>query len=151
LKTKRPDFGMLKVTSIVVVVLSIAPFASAEIFKCPAKNGMDLYQNFPCQFDSMGSLPTDPRSSTAPSPRRESNQMTPHPVALQAVASGGDSAVPVGLRIGMSTDEVRTVWGEPTDTVQEEPGRGPRVEIWAYGTSRSVRFDHRGRVTAFQQ
>jgi hypothetical protein len=26
----------------------------------------------------------------------------------------------------MTTNEVRAIWGEPTDTVQEEPGNGSR-------------------------
>jgi hypothetical protein len=51
----------------------------------------------------------------------------------------------------MTTDEVRAVWGEPTDTVQEEPGDGPRFEVWSYGPSRSVRFDRKRRVAAIQQ
>jgi hypothetical protein len=51
----------------------------------------------------------------------------------------------------MTTDEVRAIWGEPTDTVQEEPGDGPRVEVWSYGASRSVRFDRKRRVAAIQK
>jgi hypothetical protein len=57
-------------------------------------------------------------------------------------------ALPAEPRLGMTTEEVRTIWGEPTDTAQEEPGRGGRFEVWSYGDSRSVRFDHRGRVSA---
>jgi hypothetical protein len=59
-------------------------------------------------------------------------------------------AVPAEPRVGMTTEEVKAIWGEPTDTVQEEPGDGPRYEVWSYGASRSVRFDRRGRVTAIQ-
>jgi hypothetical protein len=51
----------------------------------------------------------------------------------------------------MTTDEVRAIWGEPTDTVQEEPGNGSRFEVWSYGASRSVRFDRKRRVAAIQQ
>jgi hypothetical protein len=51
----------------------------------------------------------------------------------------------------MMAEEVRGIWGEPTDTVQEEPGKGGRFEVWLYGVSRSVRFDHKGRVSAIQQ
>ena len=51
----------------------------------------------------------------------------------------------------MTTDEVRAIWGEPTETVQEEPGDGGRFEVWSYGASRSVRFDRKRRVAAIQQ
>ena len=118
---------MLKSICVLFSVLFIAPLASAEIFKCVAKNGLDLYQNFPCQFESMGWMPTD-----AKGPKKS-------------------PAVPTELRIGMTAEEVRAIWGEPTDTVQEEPGDGGRFEIWSYGASRSVRFDHKSRVSAIQQ
>ena len=32
-------------------------------------------------------------------------------------------AVPAEPRIGMTTEEVRAIWGEPISTVQEEPGK----------------------------
>ena len=60
-------------------------------------------------------------------------------------------AAPAEPRIGMTTEEVRAIWGEPTNTVQEEPGDGPRFEVWSYGPSRSVRFDRKRRVAAIQQ
>ena len=118
---------MLKSVCVLFSVLLVAPLASAEIFKCVGKYGEVLYQNFPCQFESMGGMPTD-----AQSPKKA-------------------PAVPAKLRLGMTAEEVRTLWGEPTDTVQEEPGRGGRFEVWSYGSSRAVRFDHRGRVSAIQQ
>jgi hypothetical protein len=51
----------------------------------------------------------------------------------------------------MTTEEVRAIWGEPTDTLWEEPGDGDLSEIWSYGASRSVRFDRKRRVAAIQQ
>jgi hypothetical protein len=51
----------------------------------------------------------------------------------------------------MTTEEVRAIWGEPTDTHWEEPGDGDRSELWSYGASRSVRFDSKRRVAAIQQ
>ena len=128
---------MLKSVCVLFSVLCVAPLASAEIFKCVGKNGEDLYQNFPCQFESMGGMPTDvpglKKSPTdVPAPKKS-------------------PAAPAEPRIGMTTDEVRAIWGEPTDTVQEEPGDGPRFEVWSYGASRSVRFDRKRRVAAIQQ
>src|SRR5215813_4719083 len=101
--------------------------ASAEVFKCVGKNGEDLYQNFPCQFESRGVMPTD-----VASPKKS-------------------TAAPVEPRIGMTTEEVRAIWGEPTDTLWEEPGDGDLSEVWWYGASRSVRFDRKRRVAAIQQ
>jgi Domain of unknown function (DUF4124) len=117
---------MLKSVCVLSSVLFVAPLASAEIFKCVGKYGEVLYQNFPCRFDSMGWIPTD-----AQSPKKS-------------------PTMPAEPRLGMTTEEVRAVWGEPTDSVQEEPARGGRFEVWSYGASRSVRFDRRGRVTAIQ-
>ena len=115
---------MLKSVCVLFSVLFVAPLASAETFKCVGKYGEALYQNFPCQFESVGSTPMDPQG-----PKKS-------------------PAAPAEPRVGMTTDEVRAIWGEPTETVQEEPGNGSRFEVWSYGDSRSVRFDRRGRVTA---
>ena len=60
-------------------------------------------------------------------------------------------AAPAQPRVGMTTEEVRAIWGEPTDTLWEEPGDGDLSEIWSYGASRSVRFDRNRRVAAIQQ
>ena len=128
---------MLKSVCVLFSVLFVASLASAEIFKCVGKNGEALYQNFPCQFESMGGTPTD-----APGPKK-----SPTDVA----APKKSTAAPAEPRIGMTTDEVRAIWGEPTDTVQEEPGDGARFEVWSYGASRSVRFDRKRRVAAIQQ
>jgi hypothetical protein len=118
-------------------VLFLAPLASAEVFKCVGKSGEDLYQNFPCQFESTGWTPID-----EPGPKKSPRE---------APAPKKSPAVPAEPRIGMTTDEVRAIWGEPTNTVQEEPGDGPRFEVWSYGPSRSVRFDRKRRVAAIQQ
>jgi Domain of unknown function (DUF4124) len=128
---------MLKPVCVLFSVLFVASLASAEVFKCVGKNGEDLYQNFPCQFESISGTPTD-----APSPKK-----SPTDVA----APKKSTAVPAEPRVGMTTDEVRAIWGEPTDTVQEEPGDGPRSEVWSYGASRSVRFDRKGRASAIQK
>ena len=134
---------MLKSVCVLFSLLFVAPLASAEVFKCVGKNGEDLYQNFPCQFESGGGMPMDaPSQKDAPGPKK-----SPTDVA----GPKKSPAAPAEPRIGMTTDEVRAIWGEPTDTVQEEPGDGPRFEVWSYGASRSVRFDRKRRVAAIQQ
>jgi hypothetical protein len=137
LKSKRGKPVMLKSVCVLFSLLFVASLASAEIFKCVGRNGEDLYQNFPCQFESMGGAPTD-----APGPKKSSTDI-PSPKK--------SPAAPAEPSAGMTTDEVRAIWGEPTDTVQEEPGNGSRFEVWSYGASRSVRFDRKRRVTAIQQ
>ena len=124
---------MLKSVCVLFSVLFVAPLASAEIFKCVGKKGEVLYQNFPCQFESGGGMPMGALSQK------------------DAPGAKKSPAAPAEPRIGMTTDEVRAIWGEPTDTVQEEPGDGPRFEVWSYGASRSVRFDRKRRVAAIQQ
>jgi hypothetical protein len=128
---------MLKSVCVLFSVLLVAPLASAEVFKCVGKKGETLYQNFPCQFESMGGMPTD-----APDPKK---------TRVDAPDPKKSPAVPAEPRLGMTTDEVRAIWGEPAEIVQEEPGDGGRFQVWSYGDSRSVRFDRKRRVAAIQQ
>ena len=134
---------MLKSVCVLFSVLFVAPLASAEVFKCVGKYGEDLYQNFPCQFESIGWIPIDGQGP---------KKLPALPAEPRlAVGAKKSPALPAEPRPGMTTEEVRAIWGEPTDTVQEEPGKGGRFEVWSYGVSRSVRFDHRGRVFTIQQ
>jgi hypothetical protein len=139
LNTKRGNRGMLKSVCVLFSVLFVAPLASAEVFKCVGKYGEVLYQNFPCQFESMGGMPMDAQGS-------KKSLASPVESRLGIVPKKAP-ALPAEPRLGMTTEEVRAIWGEPTDTVQEEPREG-RFEVWSYGASRTVRFDRRGRVTA---
>jgi hypothetical protein len=138
---------MLKSVCALFFLLFVAPLASAEIFKCVGKKGEDLYQNFPCQFESKGGMPTDvPDTKKSPTGIADPKK-SPTDVA-------GPKKSPAALaepRIGMTTEEVRAIWGEPTDTHWEEPGDGDLSELWSYGASRSVRFDRKRRVAAIQQ
>src|SRR5437773_919784 len=133
---------MRKLVWVVAPLFFAAAPTSAEIFKCPGKSGASVYQNFPCEIDSLGSLPSAPTVTRALAAPADSNQAKP-----TAVASAARAAEP---RIGMTTEEVRTIWGEPTDTFWEEPGEGDRSELWSYGNSRSVRFVN-DRVSAIQR
>jgi hypothetical protein len=51
----------------------------------------------------------------------------------------------------MTVEEVRATWGDPTETIREEPGQGSPYEVWSYNNSRSVRFNYKGRVSAIQE
>ena len=48
-------------------------------------------------------------------------------------------------RSGMTEDEVKAIWGEPEEIIQDEPRDG-RIEIWRYGDGRSVQFSNKHRV-----
>ena len=128
-------------------VFLVAPPASAEVFKCIGKKGEDLYQNFPCEFESMGGMPTDAAGSKTSTADVRDPKKSPTDIA----GPKKSPAAPAEPRIGMTTEEVRAIWGEPTDTRWEEPGDGDLSEIWSYGASRSVRFDRKRRVAAIQQ
>jgi hypothetical protein len=133
---------------ILLPALCAAPLASAEIFKCAGKNGTDLYQNFPCQFDSLGSLPSSPPSAKTLAPS-DASQVRPKVVPVD-VASSAKSAKASEPRMGMTPDEVRAIWGEPVEAIQDEPREG-RIEIWRYGETRSVQFNNKQRVVAVQR
>ena len=124
-----------------------APSASAEIFKCVAKDGTALYQNFPCEFDSIGWMPSNPqapKTTLMPSDARRAKP-TAAPVNVASIAKSADASEP---RIGMTTDEVRAILGEPLEIVQDEPVDG-RIEIWRY-VDRTIQFDRAHRVVTLE-
>jgi hypothetical protein len=55
---------MWKLVWVVAPLCFMAAPTSAEIFKCAGKDGVVVYQNFPCDVDSLGSLPTGPALAT---------------------------------------------------------------------------------------
>ena len=132
---------MLKSVCALFSLLFVASLASAEVFKCVGRNGEALYQNFPCQFESVSGMPMDVQDPKKPAEKSSKD----------APAPKKSPAAPAEPRVGMTSDEVRTIWGEPTSIVQEEPGDGGRFEVWSYDASRSVRFDRKGRVSNIQQ
>jgi|SRR5689334_518946 len=136
--------------SVLFVTTFVAPTAGAEIFRCVVKDGLDLYQNFPCQFQSIGWAPTNiaiPTTHVAPAP---SGQPNTNIRAHADTVAGRSASWPLTLRLGMTTEDVRGMWGEPTDSHWEEPGEGERFEVWSYGDARSVRFID-GRVSGVRQ
>jgi hypothetical protein len=124
-----------------------ASAASAEIYKCQAKDGTALYQNFPCPIDSLGSLPSNPQSAKTASPT-DASQAKPSTTRAE-VAAAARSTSATEPRVGMSPDEVRAIWGEPVEILQDEPSEG-RIEVWHYGARRSVQFNHNRRVLTVQ-
>src|SRR5690348_5429902 len=107
---------MSRLACALLCAMWVASQASAEIFKCVGKNGLDLYQNFPCQFETMGWVPD------APGPKA-----TLAPAAAGATGTKTIVAKPTQpreVRVGMTAADVRAIWGEPMDWIQEEPGQG---------------------------
>src|SRR4030095_223633 len=96
-------------------------------------------QNFPCQFESMSGMATD-----VPDPKKSPTDVAgPKKSTVDVPGPRKALAAPAEPRVGMTTDEVRTIWGEPAEIIQEEPGDGGRFQVWSYGDSRSVRFDRK--------
>jgi hypothetical protein len=133
--------------ALILPAFCTAPLASAEIFKCVAKDGTALYQNFPCQFDSIGWMPTNPQAAkTTPMPL-DSRQGKPSPAAVNvaSIVKSIDGSEP---RIGMTPDEVRAILGEPLEAVQDK-STDAGMEIWRY-LDKNIQFDGTHRVTLVQ-
>src|SRR5260221_14278939 len=84
--TKRGQRCMSRSASFLFGVMLVALQASAEIFKCAGKDGLDIYQNFPCQFESMGWVPTDTRCQNGPSAPTNSNPLSTKTLSPDAIA-----------------------------------------------------------------
>jgi hypothetical protein len=130
---------------LVVQALLFVPCASAEIFKCVAKDGSGapLYQNFPCSLDSLG-LPSNPSAANAtPTPG------TAKP-ATEQTAAPAKTAGATKPQIGMSADDVRALLGDPETIEEDEPNSG-RISTWHYADGRTLQFDHKQRVFEIQR
>ena len=134
-----------KVLWVFATALAVAPAASGEIFKCTAKDGLALYQNFPCEINSLGSLPSA-LSAPVDAGKARLNTATAEKPAMSVQTRG----LPAEPRVGMASEEVKALWGEPVETIQDEPVTG-RIEIWRYADGRSVQFNNKHRVLAVQQ
>jgi hypothetical protein len=132
----------------VLALFLVSPLVSAEIFKCSDAKGNAKYQNFPCQIDSIGSAATAvaPKEQAAiPTTRVEPVRATP--AKSPSVAQTATPKARGEPDIGMTTDQVRALLGEPTRTeVTDFDG----FETWYYdlkhGDVRTLRFDKTGRV-----
>ena len=127
--------------------LLVAPAVAAEIFKCATKDGTPLYQNFPCQFDSLGWLPASlPAGKTPSIPYAAGGQKKPktEPVNVASTVTGDP-------RIGMSTDEIRALMGEPDEMVSDEPAEGGPISVWRYANGTTLQFDHTHHVSVLQR
>lgn len=133
-----------------IAFLFAIPTASAEIYRCSGRSAMTVYQNFPCEFDRLASVPGT-RSFDAETTGRPSSASR-QPRSMKAAERSGTGAIaaspsmPAVPRVGMTTAEVRAIWGEPRYLSKEELTRKD-VEIWSYADSRSIEFDRKGRVT----
>jgi hypothetical protein len=110
----------------------------AEIYACAGPHRMTVYQNFPCEFTSLGAA-----SGTAPVAGVQAPSSRPgdgaHPTAVAAMP-----------RVGMTIEQVKEIWGQPIDTTKEEYAKGD-IETWTYADSRSIRFDPKGRVAEIKR
>ena len=133
--------------------------AHSEIYSCRGDRGTTVYQNFPCAFDSLGSVPataTLPGAAAANAntqtrdltTRGDSTARGKFTHARDAAAPSATAAAGVP-HVGSMADEVRKTWGEPDEVLQDEPPKG-RIEIWRYKDGRSVEIDRRQRVIAVQ-
>jgi hypothetical protein len=123
--------------------------AHAEIHRCPDRNAMPVYQNFPCDLDAPGAGSVSATTSALQSARSQRAPEGPTvkpavPDPLSGSARAGRPAIP---RPGMTMHQVRLLWGEPIEATTEEHAQED-VKVWSYAGARSVRFDRRGRVTA---
>ena len=142
-RTGKANSNIAKMRSLLVALLFVAPPAAAEIYKCVDKSGLDRYQNFPCAIDSIGTPAGPPSAKTTSHPGAASQaRLASNPVAVAAKGRAGAASEP---RSGMTEDEVRAIWGEPEEMLQDEPPDG-RIEIWRYGDGRSVQFSNKHRV-----
>jgi hypothetical protein len=148
--SSRDGRSHLFVALIIASTFSAAPASSAEIFKCVAKDGTALYQNFPCHIDSIGSVPSSP-PATKPNSAATDASTTKSNTALVKVTSAAQSSSASEPRIGMTADEVTALLGEPEDVVEDEPRSGGRVSNWRYANGRTVQFDNKHRVLGVQR
>lgn len=119
--------------SLTLPLLVLATSTHAEIFKCAGRSGLPTYQNFPCQFDSLGAWPSTTGGGKASPGKPDATPVT------EAKAT-----IP---HVGMEIEEVRRIWGDPITSSKEEYTKTD-IETWRYKDSRSIEFDRAGRVAA---
>src|SRR3982750_3643086 len=95
---------MRKLVWVFAPLLFAALPVSAEIFKCAGKTGLVVYQNFQCEVDSLGSVASTATKAAATVPQTKPTG-SPAPVVERVTEP----------RVGMRAEEVRAIWGDPTD------------------------------------
>ena len=140
----RDEYRRALIALILVPAFCATPPASAEIFKCVAKDKTALYQNFPCQFDSIGWVPSNTQATKTTSMPPDASQAKAAPVNAASTVKSADARE---ARIGMAPDEVRAILGEPLEIVQDAPVEG--IEIWRY-VDRTIQFDGTHRVVTVE-
>jgi hypothetical protein len=106
---------------------------------------MALYQNFPCQFDSIAWMTPNPQAakpSTAPNARRAAPKTISVHVASAASADAREA------RVGMTPEEVRAILGDPLEAVQDDTIEGG-TETWRF-IDKTIQFDRTHRVVSVQ-
>lgn len=142
------DTLRLRMSLVAVIALPamlFAPFATAEIYRCVAKNGLPLYQNFPCHLDSVDLLPSTVHIANAAA------RNAPDKKIAAAARPNGKSSSPREPSVGMTSAEITTIMGEPVERIQDEPEMGGPISIWRYANGTSVQFDRRHRVLEIQR
>jgi hypothetical protein len=133
----RIRFPVMTIHRLVWLLVALpAAAAQAEIYACTDKGRLPVYQNFPCQFDRLAFAP-DEGTATTPATRNG-------PQSLKKTVSAPKASAP---RVGMTTDQVRAIWGDPQDLTKEEFAKRD-IETWTYANSRSIVFDRKGIVTS---
>jgi len=133
-------FGFAALIGMVAALSS--PLAAAEIYKCVAKDGAPLYQNFPCAIDSLG-LP----SNTVASQRHSTADALKTKAQPTVAIKTAKATVP---RVGMTGDEIRSLLGDPLSVEEDEPSSG-RISMWRYAHGMTLQLDHKQRVVSVQR
>lgn len=130
------------IASMLAAALCATPPASAEIFKCFAKDRTPIYQNFPCQFNSIDSVPSSLQAAKMSLMPADASRAKPKsaPINVALAVKPPDPSEP---SVGMTPDEIRTLLGEPMEIVEDHPTEG--IETWRY-VNRSVKIDRTQRV-----
>ena len=143
-------------------LLAAALFAAGPawaINKCTDVHGRVIYQEASCEAAQLVPLGSQARQDQSSPASKQKLVMTPEEIAKQ-LEDGIPSAVrteaerkkfdamrmeimqrkevaPPTVRVGMTADQTREVWGSPSRVNRTESAYGIR-EQWVYGTSRYV-------------
>jgi hypothetical protein len=141
---------------VLVVAALSAQVAHAEIYKCVAKGRLPVYQNFPCPLDRLESPPPDARDAGSNASAKSAAGIEQDPNVAASTREPRQRATPAGVParpsvpgVGMTTDEIRAIWGEPLAVTKEELTKKD-IEVWTYADSRSIEFDRKGVVTTIR-